>query len=610
MKKNGTINLIVIIVTALVMLAIMTFTLGSLETTGSSWFVQPAFNEATGEYVGESVILENSDTATKIYVRIGNVYNADKDGNIKFTVDGSSSKTEICKYGTYLELTRSRYTIKPQTERGFEAGWYLLGENLSLSYNYLRFTTEQSFDFEEIVFFDKDNKQIESSCIGGFVERKFKSAEDYSAVAAVCDGQKSFAFDSMHMLNAKEESLIGSAKNLYSYEGYFVSDKVTPFGTIICGLGTLIFGNSAFGVRFVAFLFSFATLISVYFFAKKLLGCAFYGIFAEIVWFLCGMGISLSGVGYTVSVALFFVIWAYYFAYAFYTDDSAPYSLNRYRNLYLSGFAVALGGAIDVFAFAALPAVILFYLLSVIKTSRGVAKQYKTASGLEKEFLREKYVKTLTYSITGLVVALAIVPFVILLTTYGIFSPIYKDYYSAGNVFAAMFSNLSEIVSGNNGSFVIGWLAGLGSETQSGIFARVISANKALVVCSFVLFILYAVLYCMNRKNKANQPLSDAIAADKATGFVFVAFALTFISNIFGGFFADYSCFAYSLIFLVLALPCSYKLYNKNINRMAFGFSFSACIVVISVFFLLSSVCFLGIDIPEKVARYLYGWTL
>ena len=122
MKKNGTINLIVIIVTALVMLAIMTFTLGSLETTGSSWFVQPAFNEATGEYVGESVILENSDTATKIYVRIGNVYNADKDGNIKFTVDGSSSKTEICKYGTYLELTRSRYTIKPQTERGFEIG--------------------------------------------------------------------------------------------------------------------------------------------------------------------------------------------------------------------------------------------------------------------------------------------------------------------------------------------------------------------------------------------------------------------------------------------------------------------------------------------------------
>ena len=114
----------------------------------------------------------------------------------------------------------------------------------------------------------------------------------------------------------------------------------------------------------------------------------------------------------------------------------------------------------------------------------------------------------------------------------------------------------------------------------------------------------------MNRKNKVNQPLSDAIAADKATRFVFVAFALTFISNIFGGFFADYSCFAYSLIFLVLALPCSYKLYNKNINRMAFGFSFSACIVVISVFFLLSSVCFLGIDIPEKVARYLYGWTL
>ena len=45
MKKNVTIDLIVIIVTALIMLAIMTFTLGSLETTGKSWFIQPAFNE-------------------------------------------------------------------------------------------------------------------------------------------------------------------------------------------------------------------------------------------------------------------------------------------------------------------------------------------------------------------------------------------------------------------------------------------------------------------------------------------------------------------------------------------------------------------------------------
>lgn len=610
MKKNVTIDLIVIIVTALIMLAIMTFTLGSLETTGKSWFIQPAFNESTGKYVGESVILENSGTATKAYVRIGNVYNANKDGNIEFTVDGSSSKTEICKYGTYLGLTRSFYTIKPQSNRGLEPGWYPLDENLSLSYKYLRFTTEQSFDLEEIVFFDKDNKQIEISCIGGFVERKFESAEEYPDFAAVCDGQNSFAFDSMHILNAKEESLVGSAKNLYSYEGYFVSDKVTPFGTLICGLGTLIFGNSAFGVRFIAFLFSFAVLISVYFLAKKILGGVFYGVFAEIVWFLCGMGISLGGVGYTVSAALFFVIWAYYFAYSFYTDDEAPYNLKRYRNLYLSGFAIAFAGAIDVFALGALPGVILLHLISIIRTSSIVAKDYKAANGLEKEYLREKHVKTLSYSITGLLIALAVIPFVILLTTYGIFSPIYKDYYSADNIFAAMFSNLSEIVSANNGSFVLGWLAGQGSENQSGIVSRVISANKALVVCSFVLYVLYAVLYLMNKKNKVSQTLSNAIASDKATGFVFIAFALTFVSNMFSGFFADYSCFAYSLIFLVFALPCSYKLYNKNVSRMVFGMSFSVIIVVITVFFLLSAICFLGIDIPENIARYLYGWTL
>ena len=43
---------------------------------------------------------------------------------------------------------------------------------------------------------------------------------------------------------------------------------------------------------------------------------------------------------------------------------------------------------------------------------------------------------------------------------------------------------------------------------------------------------------------------------------------------------------------------------------MLFGITLTLLTVVIVAFFGLSAVCFLGIDIPESVADYLYSWTL
>lgn len=614
MKKNKTIDFIVIIITALFLLAVMTFTLGSLNSSGEVWFVKPNMYKGDAEkYIGESVILRRSDEGAaikKIYVRIGNVYNTDKDGKIKFTIDSSSSNEEICKYGSYVALNRSQCFIE-STDNSFTPGWYLLSEDFSISYNFIKFTTEQSFDFEEVVFFDNNNRQIKVSCVGGFEKGKFIEAEELKEVAAVCDAQDSFAFDSKHLLGSKEESLLGLAKNLYAYEGYYVSEKTTPLGALLCGFGVVFFGNSAFGLRIMPFLFSFATLISVYFIAKKIFNNEFYGVFAEVVWLLCGICLSLGGTGYPTAIALFFVLWAYYNAFVFYTDKSDSHGFFKYKSLFFGGVLISLAGAIDIFALTALPGLMFFYLVASARGIASVKKKYRLATGLQKEYLREQYTKVLSYSIIGNIISFIMMPFLYLLVTYGVFTPIYNDFYGTNNVFSAMLLNLSAIVGSNNGSFILGWLVGLSSEMVVGTVNRSISANKALIVCCFVLVLVYLALYFLNAKRKVkNSGLAESITTDFQIKFVILAFLFTFMTNLLGGFFADYSTFAYSLIFLTLVLPCSYNLYCKNVNGTFLGVSFGVVFAVSVLFFLLSIVCFLGIDIPQNVVRYLYGWTL
>lgn len=614
MKKNRTIDFTVVILTALIMLGVMTFTLGSLESSGGEWFVKPDYIPSNEKYVGESVILECADdaeTVKKIYVRIGKVYNSDENAKIKLTIDVSSSKEEILKYGKYVSMNRTEKYIESKENRSFAPGWYILGDDFGISYKFIKITTSQSFDFDEIILLDKNDKRINAECIGGFIGGKFKSVDEYPELAAVCDGQNAFAFNSKNILSDKEESILGLARNLYSYEGYYLSEKATPLGALICCLGTVFFGNSAFGMRFMPFLFTFATLISVYFFAKKLFGSELYGIFAEVVWLLCGMCLALCGTGYPTAIALFFVVWAYYNAYVFYTDKSDSHRFYRYRSLFICGVLISFAGAVDIFALTALPALLFFCLFASIKEILSVNKEYKSASGLQKEYLREQYTKTLSYSIIGNALSLVAMPCLYLLISYGIFTPIYTDYYGTGSIISAMFSNLSAIVAANNGSFVLGWLVGLSSETATGIAPRIISANKAMIAACFALELIFSLLYILNAKKKiTNRELAAAISTDFKTKFILLAFVLTYVTGLIGGFFADYSSFAYSLLFLVFALPCSYNLYKKNVNGMAFGLSFSVICALSVVFFLLSLVCFVGIDIPQNVARYLYGWTL
>jgi len=428
---------------------------------------------------------------------------------------------------------------------------------------------------------------------------------------AVSDGQSGFAFNSKTLLSDKEESISFAAKNLYSLSGNYVSGYATPLGVLVSGFGVVLFGNTALGARFMPLIFSFATFVLVYFFAKKLFGERFYAILAAAIWLLCGIGLAVGGSGVTVSAGLFFAVAAYFSLYIFFTDNNPFYSFGRYKFLLISGALISIGGAVEPFALTVLPGMLVFAIIASVKGIRPLKKRYATESGLEKEYAREKYYKAVSYSVIDLVVSFIVFPFIGLLTFYGIFIAIYSDYYSVSGLFAVMFRNIGEIAAANNGSYTIGWLIGLGSEKMNGLAPRVISANKALVVASTLLTIVYIVVYSLNRSKKIkNERLALAVEQNRECTFIAGAFVMTYLAAFISGIKSDYSCFAYSLVFLTLAVPYSYKLYNKNVNRMAFGISLTLLTVVIVAFFGLSAVCFLGIDIPESVAAYLYNWTL
>lgn len=611
-NKEKTTGLITIIITLLVMLAIMTFTLGSGESYGNRWFVQPERSAETGAYLGESVIIGKEGTAEKIYVHIGNVYNADEDGNLVFDFDASSSAKRLEQYGIFVSLSRFSLTLKPTDGKVFTPGWYLLGEKLSVSDSYVRITTKQSFDFDEIVFLDKDGKLLSVECYGGFdSKKKFVSATDEACLAAaVTDGQKSFALDSMHILSKKEESLAATARNLYSYSGYYLSDNVTPFGAVLNGLGMPIFGQTPFGVRFVPFLFSVATLILIYFFAKKVIGGSFYGVLAVATWFVAGLGLSIGGVATITASACFFILAAAYFAYSFYTENSSAAFFSHYKSLVLSCVFAGLAGAVDPIAFGSFIGIAFVAISSVVKRLVPMRNAYATESGLEKEYAREKYVKATVCAVVALVLSLVVLPILLLIIPYGFFFGIYGEHYSAGGVFAAAFANFGAMTA-TDGSSVLGWLCGLGSENARGLSARVITSNKALVALSFVLTVLYLVLHFVNRAGKIrNEKLAFALNENRRLCFIAFAFIVVYLGTLVGGTNQDYSRFAYSLIFLVLAVPCAYKLYNGNVGSLAFGLSLTVVSVVVFVFFALSVVCFLGIPIPASVAKYLYAWML
>lgn len=615
MTKRNLTRIVTIISILLLSLVVMCFTLGNGESSGLSWRVEPLLNKSDNSYLNESVIVEKEGIADSVFVRIGNVYNTDKNGRITFTVDCSNSETEI-KKTDYLKLTRYEWSLSGSEDSVFAPGWYLLKKDLNISYRYIKFSTAQSFEFDEIIFLDKDGACLKTTCYGGYdntAGRKFVSAADDTEKTFTCvtDGQNSFSPDSKSILSAKEEGMLFTALNLYAYDGSFVSEQVTPFGAILNGLGIFIFGNTTFGIRFVPFIFSVLTTIMFYFFAEKIFGSSKYGVIAVVAWVFSGVGLSLGGIATSTSSALFFLLASFYCFYHYYSSKDELYGINRYKPLILGGVSYSLCLACEPYALAVLPAAVVLCVLSIVKPISLLRTNYSLSSGLEREYARERYVGAVSRSIIWTTVSLLVVPFIGLILCYSIFYPLYSVRYGDIGFFSVAFSAIGSVLVRNTGSNMFGWLIGLGSEELTAFYegaSRYVFFNKAEIVICFALMIFAVIHFFAANKCKSKKEFFELLKGKGDLIFLLLGFCLTILFEIFFGVKVEYSRFAYSLIFLLSFIVYSYKEYRNTEHRTVFGVLFALSIVVISLFFLLSLLGFLGIELSSVSTYFLYGW--
>ena len=610
--REKLIGIIVLIVITIAMIPLMCFALGSGESEGKSWKVLPRKNGES--YFGESVILKVDGKVDSIYVKIGNVYNDNGKSGIDFTLDGSNSSKDLEDTSSYISIYRKQLPLKFEKDGAYLPKWYKIGEKLSISTKYLRLTTRQSFDFCEVAFLNKDGKVVKAEVYGGFEwknnSRSFVPAKDDVNVtfSAVADGQNAFYPDRMHILSDKEASLAGAAQNLINGTAYYVSDSASPLSIAFYALGILIFGNTPFAVRLISLIFSIACFYAVYFLARKLFGGRL-GIWSIVFWLLSGIGISFAGFATATSAGLFFAILALIFAYEFFTATANGKAVTSYlKPLILTGAFQSIAFLTDFYSIAILPATLILSIASVIRNVRKLKSEYTENQGLKKEYARESYVAVLSKSTVTLVVAYLIMPVLFLLIGYGAGYPLYSSYYGDKGIFGVAFANIADILSVNN--FSLGFIIGIGSTKYEGITPISFMANKALTVTALIILVITVCLTAFAKcKKLKNADLSVALILNfEKTLFLSVTFAVSLLFvMILGG---DYSVLCYALVPLILARPLALNVYDGNANRAVYGVMLSLGIVIAAVFFLLSMPVFLKIDLPAKIAKYIYGWIL
>lgn len=612
-KILGYITLIAI---ALLCVPLTWFTLGGDGGISTGWTISPRIAD-DGEISGESVVLIVDGKVSDVYVNVGEIYGANDDGGITFTIDFADSETSI-KNGEYLIGNHYEYSLFNGGERTY--GWTLLASSLNKSQKYVKFTTNNSFVLNEIVFTDEKGNRLPTSCYGAIVwrdnARKFVLAENdtINSFTSVVDEQDGFELSGTNLLNERESELQNAISNLRRGSGYYVSKTANVLGVELAFIGTAIFGETAFGLRIIPFVFFVATLYLLYFFAKKIFGGSLYGTTAVICYLLAGIGLCIGGLGLSYSTSAFFAIASLRFAYELFIEKMQSENKKIWlKNLFMSTLFLTLAVLCDITALVILPFILSIYVVFAIRIIKIRAKAYNEADGLEKEYNREKLNSTVLSTVLGGIVCFIVVPLLLSLMAYLFAFPTYAGYYRTENVFAVTFKNFSRLYASLSSGTFFGWIIGLGSQTLGTFDGEVyISANKAFVVLSTLgVATLIALGYRVKNKKIINDKIKVGVSENEEQIRFFVyAYCVTLLSNfIFIGK-NEYHSFVFTLIPAVFCTVALFKAVQRNLkNKIYKGVAITIASVVV-LFFLAQFVTFIQVALPTEIAKYLYAWTL
>lgn len=360
--------LIAFIILAVVFLGVGLGTLGSVQTTGDSYLLM----NATKEQGESNVIFKLSNPKDKdgksiycslshVYLNIAILYSEEgEDAQIRMNRGASASSFST---SSSYQYTAALENFKPDGERDekttaiencqyswidpFEANLKNVYKLSSRSYYKLTAPTHNLL-INEIVFVgevlrtknaDGTFGEIAASGVpsGEFLvlpteihsatQHNNQSAEDAKkAAGALIDSQRMPKISqSSYRRFTKEEiytlSSIAEMKKGNSYEdgSVYHGDTVhNTFGTSLVAFGTVMFGMSPFGLRFMPMLFSFGVLVLGFFIARDMFKSDKAGFAFALLYALSGLSIGIGHLGSALMIGVFFFLGAFYGTYRFY----------------------------------------------------------------------------------------------------------------------------------------------------------------------------------------------------------------------------------------------------------------------------------------------------
>ena len=421
--KNATKYFRAFLILALAFLAIGLGTLGSVTTTGDS-FVLTAKQEGDAKEPDLVFHLSMPQSASssniyvkKILVNTGAVY-APAGESTEIRIGRSTTATSSFST-TYALTVPSVYTAATEKEEAIVNAPYnwLTFDVTEISENgwslrtypyYCFFARSSSVRINEVLFVAENNSlsdeertpillsaELDDASFIRGPEGESK-AEALKRASAVLDSQTlpvasessfyRFSEEEAYSLMTIQEMRAGGS---YVKGDTYVADTVyNALGTDILALGTLIFGMSAFGLRFFPFLAAFGTLIFGYFLVRDLAKSDRAGFIFAVLYALSAAFFTAGHLGTPLMLGIFFFTASVYFCHKFYSKGIRTADFKGVLPVILSAlfgaFAVCTNG---VWAIPVLGVVVLF-AFGMARQKK--AKEYYLAKAEEEPALPEE----------------------------------------------------------------------------------------------------------------------------------------------------------------------------------------------------------------------------
>lgn len=482
----------------------------------------------------------------------------------------------------------------------------------------LAFDTGTSVKVNEIVFVgENQNKELQvvsATCVRGGIAKALTGSLNTMKISKnsveegklLIDEQSKFdvnrvtdngyTIDENSRLTEAEGVIAEGLKNLFTGNAYLVDVNANPLGSYILGIGTSIFGYTPLGLRIMPFLFTLASIVTLFFIGKLITKKDMCGVLLAFVFAVCGFSLSFATFGSVTAILVFFTTLCLYFLLRFY-----KYGFNKdkplfsHLNLLLAGLSFAISINIKSQAIYLLFGIIAILIVSFIKHYKDMLLKDKKASlQLEQNEKENKPIKKFFIAnIPALVVAVLSLVILPILLTVVMFLVSYETMsvaYESTSLFTYMFAHLKAGLLTKSSVGFADWLLSLACVDLGGKFILSNLMVSLISLIATVGAIIMVVMYFVKKPAKK--------------GYTFRFFVLPFIAvlvGFLGAFVIDailsgladgyYMAYVFMLIGVILLFNYANK-FNTKVLFKAFGQEITVTKLITAILIVISIVYF------------------